>query len=143
VVVFRANESEAQAGALPIGLGGQHQSQSLRCPRNRRASADAETRPMHFGVTVHAEPVQTGRWLHKAKHTKRAGHHQHGVHNTPRTLWRLQKGDVLTCLANEAVKATLWFWDPFSPKANPDLWTINAFAAMRVRGCPQFVAASP
>lgn len=56
---------------------------------------------------------------------------QQGVHKTPRTLWRLQKGDLLTCLAHETAKADIVFWDPFSPKANPDLWTINAFAAMR------------
>lgn len=55
----------------------------------------------------------------------------HGRHETARTCWRLRHGDILEALARENCLADLVFWDPFSPKANPDLWTVAAFAAVR------------
>ena len=55
----------------------------------------------------------------------------HGKHETERTCWRLHHGDVLEALARETCLADIVFWDPFSPKANPDLWTIAAFTAVR------------
>jgi queuine tRNA-ribosyltransferase len=54
----------------------------------------------------------------------------HGRHETARTWWRLQRGDALEAFARETCLADLVFWDPFSPKANPDLWTVAAFAAL-------------
>ncbi len=56
-----------------------------------------------------------------------------GVHETPRVVWRLVLGDVRETLAREAARADVVFWDPFSPKANPELWTLAAFAALRAR----------
>ena len=55
----------------------------------------------------------------------------HGRHESARTLWRLVQGDVLQSLAGEAARADVVFWDPFSPRANPALWTVAAFAAVR------------
>jgi queuine tRNA-ribosyltransferase len=55
----------------------------------------------------------------------------HGEHETKRTYWRLHHGDLLETLARETCLADIIFWDPFSPKANPDLWTIAAFTAVR------------
>jgi queuine tRNA-ribosyltransferase len=55
----------------------------------------------------------------------------HGKHESKRTCWRLHHGDVLEALARESSLADIIFWDPFSPKTNPDLWTIAAFAAVR------------
>jgi queuine tRNA-ribosyltransferase len=55
----------------------------------------------------------------------------HGKHETARTFWRLQQGDIREALAREACLADIVFWDPFSPKVNPDLWTVAAFAAIR------------
>jgi len=55
----------------------------------------------------------------------------HGKHETERTCWRLHHGDVLEALGRETCLADIIFWDPFSPKANPDLWTIAAFSAVR------------
>jgi queuine tRNA-ribosyltransferase len=44
----------------------------------------------------------------------------------------LRHGDILQQLAREpAASADLAFWDPFSPDANPELWTFAAFAALR------------
>jgi queuine tRNA-ribosyltransferase len=61
----------------------------------------------------------------------------HGHHETPRTTWRLWKGDVIECLERESSLADIVFWDPFSPHANPVLWTIAAFAAVRCKAGPR------
>lgn len=55
----------------------------------------------------------------------------HGEHATARTRWTLRHGDVQAALAVETARADVVFWDPFSPKANPELWTVAAFAACR------------
>ena len=55
----------------------------------------------------------------------------HGEHDTARTRWRLIRGDVLEALAHPPAQADIFFWDPFSPRANPALWTVAAFAAAR------------
>lgn len=55
----------------------------------------------------------------------------HGKYETARTSWRLQHGDVREAMACETCSADIVFWDPFSPKVNPNLWTVAAFAAIR------------
>jgi queuine tRNA-ribosyltransferase len=60
-----------------------------------------------------------------------------GRHQAARTTWRLHHGDVLDCLAREAEPADIVFWDPFSPKHNPTLWTVAAFAAIREKAGPR------
>jgi queuine tRNA-ribosyltransferase len=52
---------------------------------------------------------------------------------TGRTLWRLVPGDAAESLAREVAVADVVFWDPFSPRVNPDLWTLAAFSAVRAR----------
>jgi queuine tRNA-ribosyltransferase len=49
-----------------------------------------------------------------------------------RTRWRLVLGELPETL-EEAGFADMVFWDPFSPRANPGLWSLWAFA--RLRGC--------
>jgi queuine tRNA-ribosyltransferase len=56
-----------------------------------------------------------------------------GRFESPRVVWRLVRGDVLETLPAEGARADLVFWDPFSPRANPALWTLAAFAALRAR----------
>ena len=48
-----------------------------------------------------------------------------------------KRGDLRETLPAEAAVADLVFWDPFSPKANPELWTLSAFAALRARCGPR------
>jgi queuine tRNA-ribosyltransferase len=57
----------------------------------------------------------------------------HGQHETARTRWRLVPGELPDALAaaGEGVAADMIFWDPFSPRANPELWTVAAFALAR------------
>jgi queuine tRNA-ribosyltransferase len=57
--------------------------------------------------------------------------------DTARTCWRLQHGDALEALAREPSRADIIFWDPFSAKANPTLWTVAAFAAARRAAGPR------
>jgi queuine tRNA-ribosyltransferase len=54
-----------------------------------------------------------------------------GQYETTRTHWRLESGDVLEALARNSARADIVFWDPFSPRANPGLWTVAAFTALR------------
>ena len=59
----------------------------------------------------------------------------HDAHETARTHWRLVRGDVLETLARQPLRADIIYWDPFSPRANPALWTVAAFSdARRVAG---------
>ncbi|WP_437479336.1 MnmC family methyltransferase [Sorangium sp. So ce1014] len=55
-----------------------------------------------------------------------------GHHETARSRWRLVHGELPAALDLEAAAAAdVAFWDPFSPRANPDLWTLAAFTALR------------
>jgi queuine tRNA-ribosyltransferase len=55
-----------------------------------------------------------------------------GRHETERTSWRVQLGTLPAPLAAEREQAaSVVFWDPFSPRSNPALWTVAAFSALR------------
>jgi queuine tRNA-ribosyltransferase len=46
--------------------------------------------------------------------------------------WELRLGELPGTLAAEpAACADVVFWDPFSPAANPELWTVRSFTALR------------
>jgi queuine tRNA-ribosyltransferase len=53
-----------------------------------------------------------------------------GRHVTPRTSWRLVVGELPGALAG-TLAADIVYWDPFSPRANPELWSTAAFTALR------------
>ena len=60
---------------------------------------------------------------------------EHGRHETPRTLWRLCLGDFRASLAEVPDgSADVVFWDLFSPRTAPALWTVTMFQALR-RAC--------
>ncbi len=62
---------------------------------------------------------------------------QAGHHASPRTDWRLVNGDLLAALTTAPLPpADIVFWDPYSPRANPGLWSIAAFATLRRRAGP-------
>ncbi|MEI8255973.1 MAG: MnmC family methyltransferase [Deltaproteobacteria bacterium] len=55
-----------------------------------------------------------------------------GRHETPRTLWRLCLGDFRTRLPEVPdASADIVFWDLFSPRTAPTLWTVSMFGALR------------
>ena len=52
-----------------------------------------------------------------------------------RTVWRLSLGELpSTLLAEPRASADIVYWDPFSPRSNPELWNVGAFTALR-RSC--------
>jgi queuine tRNA-ribosyltransferase len=59
----------------------------------------------------------------------------HGVHETERVSWRLHLGELVPALRALALEppglADIVYWDPFSPRKNPALWTFAAFTALR------------
>jgi queuine tRNA-ribosyltransferase len=59
-----------------------------------------------------------------------------GAHEGARVRWRAVLGDVLETLPRQELRADLIFWDPFSPRANPALWTVTAFSAAHARCGP-------
>lgn len=60
-----------------------------------------------------------------------------GHHESPRVCWQLRQGDLLQALDVEPLRADIVFWDPFSPKANPGLWTVGAFTTIRRAAGPR------
>ena len=60
-----------------------------------------------------------------------------GNHESARTSWRLMSGDLLSALRRSLPPADIVFWDPFSPRANPELWTVAAFSAARRLAAPR------
>jgi queuine tRNA-ribosyltransferase len=62
---------------------------------------------------------------------------ERGEHAARLTRWRLVVGELPATLALDAPAADVVFWDPFSPRSNPALWTIAAFAALRRRCAPR------
>jgi queuine tRNA-ribosyltransferase len=73
-----------------------------------------------FGL--HGEPGEAARALL-----------DRGAHQTERTDWHLVQGDALAALSTGmgGLACEVAFWDPYSPKVNPSLWTVGAFAALR------------
>lgn len=53
-------------------------------------------------------------------------------HTSPHTDWRLQLGDIVSELDRTApASVDVVFWDPYSPRADPALWSARAFSALR------------
>ncbi|HEY3449452.1 MAG TPA: tRNA guanosine(34) transglycosylase Tgt [Myxococcales bacterium] len=61
---------------------------------------------------------------------------QSGRHEEPGLVWRLVSGEIERSLPDLGVRAHLVFWDPFSHKANPGLWSAASFSALRERCAP-------
>lgn len=54
-----------------------------------------------------------------------------GIVESDRTRWEIVEGDLARTLAAQGAVADVVYWDPFSPGANPALWTTRAFATLR------------
>ena len=75
----------------------------------------------HFAHFTGFEPAvraiqSTGRW------------------SEPGITWELRLGDYNETIARETSKAHLIFFEPYSPKKNADMWTVETFARTR-RAC--------
>lgn len=47
------------------------------------------------------------------------------------TDWHIALGTLPLSLEQTSARADVVFWDPFSPRANPELWTYAAFSSLR------------
>jgi queuine tRNA-ribosyltransferase len=60
---------------------------------------------------------------------------ERGLHESERVTWSLHLGELVPALEALALArrevADIVYWDPFSPRKNPDLWTLTAFSALR------------
>jgi queuine tRNA-ribosyltransferase len=55
-----------------------------------------------------------------------------GYQATERSTWRVVLGELWGTLTREPEAcADIVYWDPFSPRANPELWSVAAFTALR------------
>jgi queuine tRNA-ribosyltransferase len=54
-----------------------------------------------------------------------------GYHAEERFSWRLVLGEAVEALQAATARAEVVFWDPFSPAVNPELWSVDAFSALR------------
>ena len=55
-----------------------------------------------------------------------------GTHEDAHCTWRFIEGELPDTLrAVDDHASDIVFWDPFSPRANPSLWTLAAFSALR------------
>ncbi len=61
---------------------------------------------------------------------------RNGQHETAVTRWRLILGELPDTLREAVAPAELVFWDPFSSKTNPGLWSVAAFSAMHAMCAP-------
>jgi queuine tRNA-ribosyltransferase len=53
-------------------------------------------------------------------------------HTSAHTDWRLQLDELVSVLAcTVAGSVDVVFWDPFSPRVDPALWSVRAFCALR------------
>ncbi len=57
-----------------------------------------------------------------------------GAHQTPHAIWQLRLGELGTTLPAAMPPADIVFWDPFSPRANAEAWTVSVFEHVR-RAC--------
>jgi len=140
---LRAAESRRSAAlvVLDVGLGAGSNALAARAA-SERAPAGATRLELYsferdFGALELAlASGETFGWQGEAAEAARALLAR-GVHETPRTSWHLVRGDVLEALAGWTAPADVAFWDPFSPRANPALWTVAAFAAARRAAGPR------
>jgi queuine tRNA-ribosyltransferase len=123
---------------LDVGLGaGSNAAAALRL----RQSLAGELRPLHivsidrsraaFDLALLPEHAPAFGWSGEALHAARSLARD-GVYTSPGIEWRWRELELHEALAREpATSADVVFWDPFSPDANPEAWTLAAFRALR------------
>ncbi len=137
---LRAREHDALV-VLDVGLGAGSNALAARSVSERLTESAARLELVSFERDLGALELALANgeafgWSGEPAEAARALL-AHGIHASARTLWRLVRGDVLDALAAEPARADIIYWDPFSPRANPALWTIAAFAAARRVAAPR------
>ena len=119
-----SNALAALAAAEAAGSGRRLEIASFEADTGALALACSDAGAAHLGLDARA--VGAARALLAR-----------GRFESPRVSWRLVPGDLRDTLSRETATAEIVFWDPFSPKANPELWTVAAFGALRARCGPR------
>jgi queuine tRNA-ribosyltransferase len=119
-----SNALAALAAAEAAGSGRRLEIASFEADTGALALACSDAGAAHLGLSAPA--LEAARALLAR-----------GRFESPRVRWRLVQGDVRETLPREAALADVVFWDPFSPKANPELWTVAAFSALHGRCGPR------
>lgn len=120
---------------LDVGLGGAANAvAALQCaaelgPPRRRLEIDSfeeDLAPLELAC-AHPEAFPfLAPWAEAARTLARERHWRgDGIE------WRLHLGDARALLAQGGLEADLVFFDPFSPEANPSLWTRDTLASVR------------
>jgi len=117
-----AGSNAAAAIQLRLGLSG----------RARRLSVISIDRQLDaFELAIAPEHASDFGWSGAAWGAARALAVS-GAYRDAALSWSLRRADVLDALGREPpASVDVVFWDPFSPAANPELWTLAAFVALR------------
>jgi queuine tRNA-ribosyltransferase len=123
---------------LDVGLGaGSNAAAAIRlrqslAPDVRRLELVSIDRSLAaFELAIAPDNAQAFGWVGAAAPLARTVAAER-VYRSATLGWRLVLGDVLDALAHEPEDSVdVVFWDPFSPGANPELWTLAAFRALR------------
>jgi queuine tRNA-ribosyltransferase len=152
VAQARLRERLAEPGpplvVLDVGLGaGSNALAALRAARAARAGAPGGRRlelvsfERELGAAALAASPDGAAALALGPEDRAAlaGLLERGEHEEEAARWRLLQGDLLETLPAQEVQADVVFWDPFSPRVNPALWSVAAFRAARERCGPDAV----
>lgn len=95
---------------------------------NTLEALELALRPEHAASFGLGRPSDDGEGAHAAASALL----RHGRHETARTVWRLALGDFPETIAREPeASADLVFWDFYSSKTHPHLWSVSTFRALR------------
>jgi queuine tRNA-ribosyltransferase len=122
---------------LDVGLGAGsnvaaalHALAQLASPRRLEVvSFDRSLAALELAVrSEHAAAFGFESWSREAALSLLAAGRFEGEH----LLWRARVGELPHTLdAESSASADVVFWDPFSPRKNPELWSVSAFSALR------------
>jgi len=126
---------------LDVGLGAGSNalaawrcSESLAGPRRRLRIISLDRSPAALALALAPEHASAFGLLDSAGEAAQALLTR-GRHVALHTEWQLRLGEIEAELPEFGIEfADIVFWDPFSPRVNPGLWTYAAFAAVR-RAC--------
>jgi queuine tRNA-ribosyltransferase len=123
---------------LDVGLGAGSNAAAAWALSEGRPAFARELHIVSFDRTVEALQLATDR-AHAAAFgfagttlAACAGLLDHGLARGAGTVWRVSLGELPSTLLRETpASADVVYWDPYSPRANPDLWSVAAFTAAR------------
>lgn len=129
---------ESPLVVLDVGLGAGSNavaawqiSDAMSDPARRLELVSFERDLSALGLALEPEHAAAFGLVGRAGEAARALLAEH-FHECARTRWRLILGELPATLGRLApASADVVFWDPFSPRANPGLWTLSPFAAVR------------